>query len=99
MLHFLLTLIIGGILGLIASLILNEEVPGGATGMVLIGFLGSWLGESILGELGPSISGFYLVPSLLGHFLSRCLYVFSRLYSPTLLEIKIAEMIDTLESS
>lgn len=66
MLHFLLRLIVGGILGLIASLILNEEVPGGATGMVLIGFLGSWLGEFILGKLGPSISGFYLVPSLLG---------------------------------
>ena len=76
MLHFLLTLIVGGILGLIASLILNEEVPGGATGMVLIGFLGSWLGESILGELGPSISGFYLVPSLLGALFCLGVYTF-----------------------
>lgn len=76
MLYFLLTLTMGGILGLIASLILNEEVPGGATGMVLIGFLGSWLGESILGEWGPSINGFYLVPSLLGALFCLGVYTF-----------------------
>ncbi|MBF8807204.1 MAG: GlsB/YeaQ/YmgE family stress response membrane protein [Enterococcus lacertideformus] len=66
MLHFLLLLIVGGLLGLIAGLILNEEVPGGIIGNIVIGFLGSWTGEFGLGKLGPSIKGFYLIPSLIG---------------------------------
>ena len=49
MLYFFLTLIVGGVLGLFAGLILNEDVPGGVTGNVVIGFLGSWLGEFVLG--------------------------------------------------
>lgn len=75
MLYFFLTLIVGVVLGLFAGLILNEDVPGGVTGNVVIGFLGSWLGEFVLGELGPSIKGFYLIPSLLGALF--CLGVYS----------------------
>ncbi len=29
-------------------------------------FLGSWLGEFLLGPLGPELGGFYLIPALLG---------------------------------
>ena len=45
MLNFLWSLFIGGILGLIAGAILGKEVPGGVSGNIIIGFLGSWLGE------------------------------------------------------
>lgn len=76
MLYFFLTLIVGGVLGLFAGLILNEDVPGGVTGNVVIGFLGSWLGEFVLGELGPSIKGFYLIPSLLGALFYLGVYSF-----------------------
>ncbi len=45
MIHFLFSLIVGGILGFIAGAVLNEDVPGGVTGNIIIGFFGSWLGE------------------------------------------------------
>ncbi|MGX7174177.1 GlsB/YeaQ/YmgE family stress response membrane protein [Enterococcus ratti] len=76
MIQFFLTLVVGGILGLIASLILNEEVPGGVAGNAVIGFLGSWLGEFFLGDLGPSIRGFYLIPSLIGTLFCLSCYSF-----------------------
>ncbi len=66
MLNFLWSLFIGGILGLIAGAILGKEVPGGVSGNIIIGFLGSWLGEFLLGPLGPELGGFYLIPALLG---------------------------------
>jgi uncharacterized membrane protein YeaQ/YmgE (transglycosylase-associated protein family) len=77
MIHFVMTLVVGGVLGVIAGLILNEEVPGGVTGNVVIGFLGSWLGEFVLGNLGPAIKGFYLIPSLIGALF--CLGIYSLL--------------------
>lgn len=75
MLHFLFSLIVGGVIGLIAGLVLGKEVPGGVTGNIAIGFLGSWLGEFILGDLGPEIAGFYLIPALLGAI--SCLGIYS----------------------
>lgn len=66
MLNFLWSLFIGGVLGLIAGAILGKEVPGGVSGNIIIGFLGSWLGEFLLGPLGPELGGFYLIPALLG---------------------------------
>ncbi|MGM9902728.1 transglycosylase [Enterococcus sp. 10A9_DIV0425] len=80
MVHFLLSLITGGVLGLIAGAILNEDVPGGVTGNILIGFLGSWLGEFVLGDLGPAISGFYLIPSLIGAIVCLATYSFTADY-------------------
>lgn len=80
MIHFLFSLIVGGILGFVAGAVLNEDVPGGVTGNIIIGFFGSWLGEFVLGDLGPSISGFYLIPSLIGALFCLALYSFTADY-------------------
>ncbi len=76
MLNFLWSLFIGGVLGLIAGAILGKEVPGGVSGNIIIGFLGSWLGEFLLGPLGPELGGFYLIPALLGAIFCLALYSF-----------------------
>ncbi|CDQ41982.1 MULTISPECIES: GlsB/YeaQ/YmgE family stress response membrane protein [Virgibacillus] len=63
---FIWSLIIGGILGWLASLIVGRDVPGGIIGNIVAGFVGAWLGSLILGEWGPETGGFYIVPALIG---------------------------------
>ena len=46
------------------------------SGNIIIGFLGSWLGEFLLGPLGPELGGFYLIPALLGAIFCLALYSF-----------------------
>ncbi|MCH1624457.1 GlsB/YeaQ/YmgE family stress response membrane protein [Fredinandcohnia quinoae] len=60
------TLIIGGIIGWLAGLILGRDVPGGIIGNIIAGFIGAWLGTLILGSWGPVIGGFFFIPALIG---------------------------------
>ncbi|PLT29733.1 GlsB/YeaQ/YmgE family stress response membrane protein [Peribacillus deserti] len=64
--EFLWSLIIGGIIGWLAGLILGRDVPGGIIGNIIAGFIGAWLGGLIFGDWGPSIAGFAIFPALLG---------------------------------
>ncbi|GAB3056260.1 GlsB/YeaQ/YmgE family stress response membrane protein [Virgibacillus ainsalahensis] len=63
---FIWSLIVGGILGWIASLIVGKDIPGGIIGNIIAGFIGAWIGSSLLGSWGPEIGGFFLVPALIG---------------------------------
>ncbi|TDQ35426.1 GlsB/YeaQ/YmgE family stress response membrane protein [Aureibacillus halotolerans] len=63
---FLWSLIVGGIIGWLASLIVGKNVPGGIIGNILAGFVGAWLGDLVLGDIGPVIGGFSIVSALLG---------------------------------
>jgi uncharacterized membrane protein YeaQ/YmgE (transglycosylase-associated protein family) len=63
---FIWSLIIGGIIGWLAGLILGRDVPGGIVGNIIAGFIGAWLGSLLLGSWGPVIGGFYLIPALIG---------------------------------
>lgn len=63
---FIWALIIGGIIGWLAGLILGRDVPGGVIGNIIAGFIGAWLGSFILGNWGPVIGGFYFIPALIG---------------------------------
>lgn len=60
------SLIVGGLIGWFAGLILGKDVPGGVIGNIIAGIIGAWLGSVILGEWGPELGGFYLVPALIG---------------------------------
>ncbi|MGX7418392.1 GlsB/YeaQ/YmgE family stress response membrane protein [Carnobacterium gallinarum] len=66
MLGFIWSLIVGGVLGAVAGAILGKDVPGGIIGNIIVGFLGSWIGSSFLKDIGPSIGGFAIIPSLIG---------------------------------
>lgn len=60
------TLIVGGIIGWFAGLILGRDVPGGVIGNIIAGIIGAWLGSLILGEWGPELGGFFIIPALIG---------------------------------
>jgi len=63
---FIWSLIIGGIIGWLAGLILGRDLPGGIIGNIIAGFIGAWLGSLLLGGWGPVIGGFYILPALIG---------------------------------
>ncbi|MFD3261219.1 GlsB/YeaQ/YmgE family stress response membrane protein [Paenibacillus lentus] len=63
---FLWSLIIGGVIGWLAGLIMGRDIPGGVIGNIIAGFIGAWLGSLILGNWGPVIGDFYFVPALIG---------------------------------
>ena len=63
---FLWMLIVGGIIGWLAGLIMGRDIPGGVIGNIIAGILGSWLGGMLLGSWGPKVSDFYVFPSLIG---------------------------------
>ncbi|MNN96386.1 Transglycosylase associated protein [compost metagenome] len=63
---FLWSLIIGGVVGWLAGLIMGKNVPGGIIGNIIAGFIGAWIGSLILGNWGPVIGNFYVIPALIG---------------------------------
>ncbi|WP_053361756.1 GlsB/YeaQ/YmgE family stress response membrane protein [Bacillus sp. FJAT-27251] len=66
MLSFLWSLIIGGIIGWLAGLIMGRDIPGGVIGNIIAGFIGAWLGQAILGNWGPVVADFAILPALIG---------------------------------
>lgn len=63
---FLLYLIVGGVIGWVAGLILGRDVPGGVIGNIIAGIVGAWLGGAVFGNWGPHVAGFAIVPALIG---------------------------------
>lgn len=63
---WLWSLIVGGVLGWLAGLILGKDVPGGIIGNIIAGFVGSWIGNQFLPAIGPVTGGFHIVSSLIG---------------------------------
>ncbi|MGE7624131.1 GlsB/YeaQ/YmgE family stress response membrane protein [Viridibacillus sp. NPDC096237] len=62
----ILYLIVGGLIGWVAGLILGKDIPGGIIGNMVAGILGSWLGGKLLGSWGWEVQGFYVFPSIIG---------------------------------
>lgn len=59
-------LLVGGIIGWVAGLILGKDLPGGVIGNIVAGIVGSMIGGNLFSSFGPVIAGFAIVPSLLG---------------------------------
>ena len=66
MISFIWFLIIGGILGWLAGVILGKDVTGGVIGNIIAGIVGSWIGSMVLGNWGWRVSDFYVFPALIG---------------------------------
>ncbi|MBO0588840.1 GlsB/YeaQ/YmgE family stress response membrane protein [Sporosarcina sp. E16_8] len=62
----LLYLIIGGIIGWFAGLVAGKDMPGGIIGNVIAGIIGAWIGSRLLGNWGPKLAEFYIVPAIIG---------------------------------
>lgn len=70
----IISLIVGGLIGWVAELIMKREVPGGVIGNIILGFLGSWLGGLLFSDFGPMIQDFAIVPAILGSVLVVFIY-------------------------
>ena len=62
----ILYLIIGGIIGWFAGLVLEKDLPGGVIGNVIAGVVGAWIGGRLLGNWGPKLADFYIIPAIIG---------------------------------
>lgn len=66
MISFLWFLIIGGLIGWLAGLLLGKDIPGGIFGNIVAGIIGAWIGGKLLGQWGWKVSDFYVFPALVG---------------------------------
>lgn len=66
MFSFIWFLIIGGLLGWLAGVILGKDIPGGIIGNIVAGIIGSWIGSALLGNWGWQVSDFYVFPAIIG---------------------------------
>ncbi|GEO46935.1 GlsB/YeaQ/YmgE family stress response membrane protein [Companilactobacillus kimchii] len=66
MLHTIWVIIVGAVIGAIASVIINRDMPWGWVGNIIGGLVGAWLGETLLGAWGPNIAGMAIVPAIVG---------------------------------
>jgi uncharacterized membrane protein YeaQ/YmgE (transglycosylase-associated protein family) len=63
---FIWALIVGGVIGWLAGLIVGKDVPGGIIGNIIAGFVGAWLGTLIFGNWGPNVADFAIIPAIIG---------------------------------
>ncbi|WP_225998902.1 GlsB/YeaQ/YmgE family stress response membrane protein [Paenibacillus sp. BJ-4] len=61
-----LSVIMAIIIGLIGDALAGHEMPGGIAGSMIAGFVGAWLGVTLLGSWGPVIGDFAVIPAILG---------------------------------
>ncbi len=74
MIGFLISLVVGGLIGFVAEQIMNREVPGGILGNIILGFLGAWLGGLLLGDWGWTVQGFAVFPAIIGALIVVLIY-------------------------
>ncbi|BCA86579.1 membrane protein [Enterococcus saigonensis] len=81
MLELFWSLVVGSALGLLAGVIIGNDVRSGFLGYMVTGFLGSWVGRIFLGPTGPEIGGFYVIPALVGSVmcLAVCSYLLQKI--------------------
>jgi len=64
--HFIWSLIVGGVIGLIAGAITSRGAKMGIISNILAGLIGSAIGEGLLGHWGPQLAGMAILPSIIG---------------------------------
>ncbi|WP_159564016.1 GlsB/YeaQ/YmgE family stress response membrane protein [Streptococcus halichoeri] len=60
------TLIVGGIIGLVAGAITKKGGSMGWIANIVAGLVGAYVGQALLGSWGPSLAGMALIPSIIG---------------------------------
>ena len=63
---WLWTLIVGGILGWLAGLIISRDVPFGIIGNIIAGLIGASIGNAIGLDCGPTLGGMSIIGTLAG---------------------------------
>lgn len=65
-LGFIVFLIVAAICAWIADYFVPGRVPGGFWGAALVGLIGAWIGDLILGRWGPELGGAYIIQTIIG---------------------------------
>ena len=60
------SIIVGGLIGLIAGAITKKGGSMGFIANIFAGLIGSSVGQSLLGSWGPSLAGMAIIPSIVG---------------------------------
>ena len=60
------SIIVGGLIGLIAGAITKKGGSMGLIANIFAGLIGSSVGQSLLGSGGPSVAGMAIIPSIVG---------------------------------
>ena len=60
------SIIVGGLIGLIAGAITKKGGSMGLIANIFAGLIGSSVGQSLLGSWGPSLAGMAIIPSIVG---------------------------------
>jgi uncharacterized membrane protein YeaQ/YmgE (transglycosylase-associated protein family) len=63
---FLLFLVVAAICAGVAEAIFPGRIPGGFLTTAVVGIIGGWVGASLFGNLGPTLFGVTLLPTILG---------------------------------
>lgn len=63
---FLLFLLVAGVCAIIADAIVPGRIPGGFLVAAVVGVIGAWLGDALLGTFGPILAGVAILPTILG---------------------------------
>ena len=66
LLGLLVTLAVAGAVGWLADRLVPGDLPYGWLGAIGAGLLGSWLGSTLMGRIGPNIAGIPVVSALIG---------------------------------
>ena len=61
-----LHLFMAGLIGALADAVVPGRLPWGWLGAILAGLVGSWLGTTFIGHVGPSLFGIPIIPGFLG---------------------------------
>jgi uncharacterized membrane protein YeaQ/YmgE (transglycosylase-associated protein family) len=62
----LLTVLMAGLIGWAADMVVPGRLPGGWLGAVVAGIIGGFLGQLVLGNLGPALFGVRIIPAFAG---------------------------------
>ena len=62
----ILHLVMAGLIGTLADVVVPGRLPWGWVGAVVAGLLGSWLGVRLIGSVGPALFGVPLFPAFVG---------------------------------
>lgn len=65
----IISIVMAVIIGLIGDALAGHNMPGGVIGAMIAGFAGfagAWLGALLLGNWGPVIGNFAVIPAIIG---------------------------------
>ncbi|PYI50741.1 GlsB/YeaQ/YmgE family stress response membrane protein [Paenibacillus flagellatus] len=62
----LISILMAILIGTIGDALVRNRMPGGLLGAMIAGFAGGWLGSLLLGDWGPVIGGFAVIPAIVG---------------------------------